>query len=60
MACLARPSWPFVAMITAVANRAITPLKIRNLAVFDAWQDDQLDRQHHMADTDSDLRREDG
>jgi len=36
MACLARPSWPFVAVITAVAKRAITPLKIRNLALFDA------------------------
>ena len=33
---MARPSWPSVAIITAVANSAITPLKIRNLAVFDA------------------------
>jgi hypothetical protein len=31
-----RPSWPLVAMITAIANRIITALKIKNLAVFDA------------------------
>jgi hypothetical protein len=31
-----RPNWPLVAMITAVPEKAITPLKIRNFTVFDA------------------------
>jgi SAM-dependent methyltransferase len=32
---LAPPSWPLVAMITAVAKTTMTPVKIKNPAVFD-------------------------
>lgn len=36
VAALTRPSRPLVAMITAVAKTTMTPVKIRNLAVFEA------------------------